>query len=68
MHPQRGTKPLIRYAHKDHEAEWELVFAAKSRSAQAKSQRAEALVEAFTSSKNYSSSTSLLFLLLPGMH
>ena len=32
------------------------------------SQRAEALVEAFTLSKNYSSTTTLLCLALPGMH
>ena len=65
-HRQRGTKALIRYFHKDHNEEWKLVIAASSRSAQAKSQRAEALVDAFTLSKNYGSSTTLLFLLLPG--
>ena len=51
VHPQHGTKALIRHLHKDHEAEWKLVLAASHRSVQAKSQRAEALVEAFILSK-----------------
>ena len=49
MHPQRGTKALIRHVHNHHEAEWKLLLAASSRST--KSQRAETLVEAFTLSK-----------------
>ena len=51
VHPQRETQALIRRLHKDHEAERKLVLGASSRSAQAKSQRAEALVEAFTLQK-----------------
>ena len=35
VRPQRGTKSVIRHLHKDHEAEWKLVLAASSRSAQA---------------------------------
>ena len=42
---------MIKLLHKDHEAEWRLVLAVSSRSAQAKSQYAEALVEAFILSK-----------------
>ena len=69
VHRQRGTKALIRHLHKDHEAEWKLVHAASSRSAQAESQRAEALVEAFTLRIQKTRAvvrTTLLFLLLPG--
>ena len=40
------TKALITHLHKDHEAEWNSVLAASSRSVQTKSQRAAALVEA----------------------
>ena len=46
VHPQHGTKALIRHLHKDHKVEWKLILATTSRSAQAKSQRAEALIEA----------------------
>ena len=35
VRPQRGAKSLIRSLHKGHEAEWKLVPAARSRSAQA---------------------------------
>ena len=42
--PRLGS--WIRYLHKDHEAEWKLVLAVRRRSAQAKSQRTEELVEA----------------------
>ena len=66
QYPPHGTKALIRQLHKDHEAGWQLLLAVSSKPAQAKSQRAEALVDAFTLSKNYGSSTTLLFLLLPG--
>lgn len=41
-----AKKALIRHLHKCHEAEGKLVFAASSRPAHAKNQRAEALVEA----------------------
>ena len=41
-----GPNASIRHLHKDHGAEKELVLAASSLSAQAKSQRAEAFVEA----------------------
>ena len=51
VHPQHGTKAWIRRLHKGHEAGWKLILAASSRSALAKSQRAEALFEAFTLSK-----------------
>ena len=37
---------MIRHLQKDHDAEWKLVLAASNRSAQAKTQRAEALVGA----------------------
>ena len=37
---------MIRHLQKDHDAEWKLVLAANNRSAQAKTQRAEALIEA----------------------
>ena len=65
VHPQHGTKALIRYLHKNHEAELKLVLAASNRSAQAKSQRAVALVEAFFRSKKlrYLVVPTLLFLL-----
>ena len=63
VHPQRGTKPLIRHLRKDHKAEWKLVLAASNKLAQAKSQRAETLVEAFTLSEK-SKTTALVH----GMH
>ena len=72
LYPQRSTKALIRQLYKYHEAEWKLVLAASSSSAQAESQRAEALVEAFTLSKKlqqqYGTCTTLLFLPVPDMH
>lgn len=49
-HPQHGTTALIGHLHKDHETEWNLVFAS-NRSAQAKSQRVETLVEFLILSK-----------------
>ena len=51
QYPPHGTTALIRDLLKDHEAEWKLLHAASSKSAQAKSQRARALVEAFIRSK-----------------
>ena len=51
VHPQRRIKVLIISLHKDPEAEWKLVLVATSRSERAKSQRAEAFVEAFAMSK-----------------
>ena len=48
VHPQRATKALTRLLHRGHDAERKLILAASSRSAQAKSQRAEARAEAFT--------------------
>ena len=47
VHPQRGTKALVRHLHNDHETEGKLVLDACSKSAQAKRQRVEALVEVF---------------------
>ena len=46
QYSSHGTKALIKHVLKDHEVEGKLVLAASSRSAQAKSQRAEAFVEA----------------------
>ena len=51
VYPQRGTKALIGHLRKGREAKWKLVVAASSRSAQAKSQRTEALIEASAVSK-----------------
>ena len=53
LYTHNGTKALIRPTHKDHEVEWKLVFARSCRSAHAKSQRAEALVEASGSTPHY---------------
>lgn len=50
--PPNTTKALIRHLHKEHEAGSKLVLAVSSKPAQAKSQRAEALVEAFVRSQN----------------
>ena len=48
MHPQRGFKALTKHLPKDYEkVEGKLVLAASSRSAQAKSQLVEVLVESF---------------------
>jgi len=46
LYTHNGTKALIRHLQKDHQAEWKLVLAARSRSAMAKTRRAAALVEA----------------------
>lgn len=46
LHARNGTKALVRRLQKDHETKWKLILAASSRSAQGKSQRVEALVEA----------------------
>ena len=46
LYTHKGTNVLIGHLDKDHEAEWKMVLAAGSRSAQAKRQRAEALAEA----------------------
>ena len=53
VHPPRCTKAFVRHLQNGHEAKWKLVLARSSRSAHAesqraaKSQRAEAFVEAF---------------------
>ena len=53
MFTHNGTKAFIRHLHTDHEAEWKLVFATSSRSAQTAQHRAEALVEASGSTPHF---------------
>ena len=69
VHPQQhGTTALINCLLKNNEAERTLVLATCKTSAQAMSQRAEALVEAFILSKKLQPWYTLLLLLVPGMH